>query len=231
MRRWRRLAWLASPVTAAILLSSCSGPALHVEGHAVTTASLLPVTTSEPTVAVPATPTTSPSAISPGISPPTDVGLYPCTTSELWIRISDDLAAAMSNGALVTFTNTSNHACSITGYPSVRAVDSSGDVIASAIASPAGYLGGYMGSATELPVIQLSTGESASALVEGSDQGIGVDQSYSPCPKYEWLVVGAPGSSETVAISAWLPDEGMDLPGCVTPTVHPVLPGGDLTYG
>lgn len=114
------------------------------------------------------------------------------------------------------FTNDGTATCTLSGYPGVAALDSSGAQVAQAQRTPQGYLGGLEGySGGPLPVVSLAPGQTASAMVEGTDNPAGTATS---CVTYAALLVTAPDTTTSVRVDS-------ALPGCSALEVHPVVEG------
>lgn len=116
-------------------------------------------------------------------------------------------------GAPVLFRNTGNAACHLQGYPGVAALDDSGRQAAQAERTPQGYLGG-LPFGTSPPVVELASGETASALVEADN--IPTPPATS-CVSYPSLWVTPPDDTRSVKVA-------LSLPGCSL-QVHPVVAG------
>jgi len=63
--------------------------------------------------------------------------------------------------------------------------------------------------------VTLVTGQSASAIVEGTDVPTG---NATSCPSYPKLLVTPPNATESVVVNAV-------MPGCSPIEIHPVVPG------
>jgi hypothetical protein len=121
---------------------------------------------------------------------------------------------------VLLFTNTGSQPCRTTGYPNVTAINGSGNTIAQAKHTRAGYLAG-VGGDKEIPAIVLAPGQTASAAVEA----MAFDpDSGDACTPYAALLVAAPGDSATTRLP-WPGD------GCSTLEVHPIVPGTDGSLG
>ena len=82
------------------------------------------------------------------------------------------------------------------GYPDVDGVDADGIVIVHAEPTSNGYLGGQ-GNSNSGSAVDLQTGQTASALVEGLS---GPKAGDAPCTQYEALVVTPPDDTRTVRL-------------------------------
>jgi len=81
-------------------------------------------------------------------------------------------------------------------------------------------MGGLVPGVTALPVVSLTPGQTASAVVEGTDNPLGPQ----PCPHYPALLVTPPNLTEQVQVQ--VSDLGSQgFPGCSGIEVHPVVPG------
>ncbi len=138
------------------------------------------------------------------------VAAAPCNTRQLSITTSSNDGMGHI-GVVLIFTNASTTPCTEVGYPGVAALTSTGVQAMQAIRTLSGYLVGT----PALQTITLAHGESASAIVEGTDVPSG---DATSCPTYPQLLVTPPNATESVTIDAV-------LPGCSPIEVHPVVPG------
>ncbi|MFD0635782.1 DUF4232 domain-containing protein [Catenulispora yoronensis] len=113
------------------------------------------------------------------------------------------------------FLNTGSTACRLHGYPEVKALDSHQHVMAQARQTPNGYMGGLVANSTPLPTVDLSPGQSASALVEASNFNI---PDGSACAAYSSLQITAPNETRSINLS-------VTGGGCSDLQVHPIVPG------
>ncbi|NMM23537.1 MAG: DUF4232 domain-containing protein [Phycicoccus sp.] len=114
-------------------------------------------------------------------------------------------------GSTIAFTNGSDRPCTLTGYPSVAGVDTTGRQVTQALQTLSGYLGGNY----TIAAVRMAPGGRASALVEGTDIPTG---SATTCPVYPRLVVTAPEQTNSQVLAA-------TMPGCSPLQVHPVVAG------
>ena len=144
-------------------------------------------------------------------APVSAAGLADCGLP--YLRVSVRPAAARSAHAsyLLTFTNTGQIACRLTGYPAVTVLSSGGQQVLRAIPTPNGYLGG---SRTTPAVVVIATGQPASALLEGEQ----VDLRGDLCPSRPGLAIIPPRST----VPARLP---MTTTICGGVQIHPVVAG------
>ena len=123
-------------------------------------------------------------------------------------------AGSGHRGMPVIFTNVGSSMYSLSGYPKVTALNVSGEPVAQARPTPAGYLGG-VDNDIDVPTVDLQPGQSASALLEAMAFHV---TDGSPCTPYASMMVVPPGGSEAVPVE-WECDGGCEL------QVHPVVPG------
>jgi hypothetical protein len=116
---------------------------------------------------------------------------------------------------VLVFTNESQATCSLSGYPGVAGLDAQGVQVVQAQRTLNGYLGGLPPGTTAPPTVSLAPGQTASAVVEGTDMPLG---SATSCPSYPALLVTPPDLTDSVHLEA-------ALPGCSPIQVHPVVPG------
>ena len=164
---------------------------------------------------VPPTSTTTAPTATTAPPPTTRPGPQPCTTAGLAIAAGEGGAGLGHWSLPILFRNTSPAKCRLTGYPGVAGLDDTGRQTAQARRSPNGFSGGLGFENQTPPTVDLAPGETASALVEGTN----VPQDSAPsCPQYAALLVTPPGETHSVKLAA-----GEN--GCSGLEVHPVLPG------
>jgi hypothetical protein len=117
-------------------------------------------------------------------------------------------------GVILIFKNTSPQTCKLTGYPGVAGLNAAGNQAIQATRTLNGYTGGVPTGRIP-PVVTLTTGQSASAFVEGTDVPTG---NQTSCPTYPKLLVTPPNTTQQVTIDT-------SMPGCSPVQVHPVVPG------
>jgi len=123
--------------------------------------------------------------------------------------------AAGHQGVVLLFVNNGSTSCALSGYPGVAGLNASGTQIAQAQRTLTGMMGGLAPGVTAIPVVTLSAGQTASAVVEGTDVTNGTETS---CPTYASLLATPPNTMKSVPIP-------LSLPGCSGLEVHPVVPG------
>lgn len=165
--------------------------------------------------------TTPPPASSPQIAPTTSptadtAGVARCTIADLAISDRSGGVGAGNWGVVLIFRNVASAPCVLGGYPGVAGLNASRQQVLQAVRTPSGYIGGLPIGQTKPPVVLLDPGTEASALVEGSDYGIGTATS---CPSLAGLLVTPPGSRHSVALMRQTPYE------CSGLQVHPVVAG------
>jgi hypothetical protein len=148
----------------------------------------------------------------------TATSLPSCANAQLSVSPGRSGAGLGHNGEALLFTNVSHSGCTLYGYPGVAALDGQGNQIAQAARTPNGYLGGITPSSNLIPLVPLSPGHSASALVEGTDNPLGPGPNPPPCPVDSGLLVTAPNTTRSVRLPP-----GPAL--CSGLQIHPVVPG------
>lgn len=118
-------------------------------------------------------------------------------------------------GIPLIFTNVGESVITLAGYPKVAALDANGDPVEEARQEPSGYLGGLRGEDAEFPTVDLSPGQSASAMVESMTFEEANGRASRP---YVSISVTPPGESQA-AVLEWECDGGSEL------QIHPVVPG------
>jgi len=139
-----------------------------------------------------------------------------CTTAQLHVSAGTVGAAAGHSGFPLLFTNTSSQRCQLSGYPGVALLDDDGEQVIQAQRVPSGFIGGLPGySSGAFPAIGLSSGETASALVEGDDVP---PSDVAPCGPFVAVLVTPPNAVQSVRLD-------VGVPGCSNFEVHPVVLG------
>ncbi len=142
----------------------------------------------------------------------------PCTTSDLRVIAGGGEAGLGHVGLLILFRNVSVIPCRMRYYPSVALLDASGRRVATAKDTPSGYLGGLPAGTTVPPLVSLTPGQVASALVEGEDR----TSRGAACPAYPTILVSPPVLGRAVRIERAF--YSCDL------EVHPVVPGATGSF-
>ncbi|WP_331741791.1 DUF4232 domain-containing protein [Kitasatospora sp. NBC_00039] len=127
----RRAPFIVVPfaVLGAVVLgmAGCSGNSGHPSGtggSATAPSSSGPATVTPPSTG-PST-TVPPSTVPPSTAPAPATGLHDCATSQLAVVQTDVSVGAGQYYSTLAFTNTSDTACSLTGYPGVSYVGENG---------------------------------------------------------------------------------------------------------
>jgi hypothetical protein len=147
---------------------------------------------------------------------PTTGSSSACRDGQISVSNSENGGAGLGHeDQVILFTNSSQSACSLSGYPGVAGLDAQGNQAVQAVRTPSGYLGGLASGDVTPPVVVLAPGQSASATVEGTDNPVGTATS---CPSYPELLVTPPDLTGSTRVAA-------GLPGCSPIQIHPVVPG------
>lgn len=201
-------------VVVVFALGACSSSPKPSSSSSSTTRATAPVTGN------PATSTTgaggavgSTTTTSIGLAPSTTVGTPNCAFSQLDVSATGNSGAGHI-GVVLRFKNTSTETCTLVGYPGVAALNAAGKQVVQAKRTLSEYLGGIP-TGQRPPVVTLTPGASASALVEGTDVPTG---NAHACPTYPKLLVTPPNTRQSVTIL-------MSMPGCSPIEVHPVVSG------
>ncbi|MFL6164158.1 MAG: DUF4232 domain-containing protein [Jatrophihabitantaceae bacterium] len=177
----------------------------------VITESALPTGSSSTDVENP-TDLVRPSTPAAASSPPSTDGLANCALPYLRVTVRAAAARSSHAGYLVSFTNTGQIACQLTGYPSVAVLAANGQPAVRASPTPYGYLGGVP-SGKPVTVL-IATGQQASALLEGEV----IDINGNRCPGRPGLSITPPNSTLPARIPV-----GTAICGGVQ--IHPVVAG------
>jgi hypothetical protein len=147
----------------------------------------------------------------------------PCRDGQISVSDGGGGAGLGHEDQVILFSNQSQATCVLSGYPGVAGLDAQGDQVVQARRTLGGYLGGVRSGETAPPPVRLAPGQTASAMVEGTDNPVG---SATSCPYYPALLVTPPNLTGSVRVH--ISDVGTDppgLPGCSPIEVHPVVPG------
>ena len=146
-----------------------------------------------------------------------------CKNGQIAATVLCGGAAAGSIGQVIGFVNVSKVACTLTGYPGVAGLDAQGRQVIQAQRQLMGMVGGLVNGANTPPTVILRPGQSASALVEGSDNPVGTATS---CIYYPSLLVTPPNLTGSMKVTQTLPGSSIPgFPGCSGIRVDPVVPG------
>ena len=153
-----------------------------------------------------------------------------CRASQLTVKLGHSEAAGGTAGANIEFVNRSTHICVVHGWPKLKAETATGS---SALARDfpaadfAGFASGGIGGRVGVPRVVIGPGRRADAIFAAAD-GPG----SRPCGQpYRTLRVTPPGTTQSVALSAWIPYLGQFLPSCSQIRLSPALPSADLYKG
>jgi hypothetical protein len=173
--------------------------------------------TSGPTSSVP-TPSTFPT---PTTTTTIASSAPSCVNGQVSVSAGSVVAGLGHVAVPFVFTNQSQATCTLSGYPGVAGLNEMGNQVVQAERTLGGYMGPFLTS-PNLPVVPLAPGQSASALIESTDNPIGT---ATTCPAYPSFLVTPPNL--TVSVRQPIPNFGSDpgIPGCSQIDVHPVVPG------
>jgi len=154
----------------------------------------------------------------PSGTTPTRAGALPvCQTSQLKIAIGPTGAVAGMSGGDLEFTNTSSTACRLAGWPQLVGLTSSGTSQA-AIQVHSTEFGPF--NSGNVSALSIGAGATAGvAFVVGANNCAGT---------YRTLRVTPPGNTQSVMVSAWLPQVQTYLPACAPINVSPLVMASQL---
>lgn len=168
----------------------------------------------------------SPSPVASSSTPPSSVpsaDVMACSTSHLQITVGATFAAAGNVGGYINFTNEGAEPCTLSGWPVVLGVDTSGRVRATD--SRTTMFGPY--EVSGVPTVVLARGQIGQAVFAGSD----VAPTASPCPpSFRSLTIYPPGMDEGATVSAWLPNVDAFLAACAGIEVSEVVAYAQLPH-
>jgi hypothetical protein len=122
----------------------------------------------------------------------------------------------MSGGDL-EFTNTASTGCQLTGWPQLVGVTASGTT-ATAVQVHSTLFGPFNGGSVSAVTIDPG-GSAAVAFIVGAN---------NCSASYQKLQVTPPGSTQSVTLSAWLPEIQTYLPACAPINVSPLVMASQL---
>lgn len=145
------------------------------------------------------------------------VGLPRCAATQLRVSGLEANGAAVSAGWIVRLRNASAHACTLSGYPSVRGINQWNGAVLTAAHTLNSYIGGWP-SGKAIPTVDLKAkGGVASFLID-----FVTNNNYRACPYVTSLRVSVPHSTTVFTLKS-------RLQVCKYFQVHPFVPG--LTGG
>ena len=185
---------IALPLLAVVLLAGCSAerttraaPASTVTVTATTPSAVAPapLTSQAPAAPVTVTVTTTPSV-------PTPETVGPCADDDLAVTNGPLESADTQRHVILSFENTSSHACALVGYPGADLVTPAGGVLINVARRPA----------NAAPHLELNPGEVATADVTA----YAIDTvTGDACPRWGNLVVTAPNGFVSHPMSVDMP--------------------------
>jgi hypothetical protein len=204
-RRGQRLV-LISVAAVGLAIGACSSPPT---GSARTSA---------PRPASSAGDSASPRAGNAAAAPAASAASVPvCQTQNLKIAIGPTGAAAGMSGGDLEFTNTSSTGCQRQGWPQLVGVTASG-ATATAVQVHSTQFGPFNGGTV-----------SAVLVNAGATAGVVFIVGVNSCTEtYQTLHVTPPGNTNSVVVSAWLPQVKTYLPACGPINVSPVVLASSL---
>ncbi len=153
--------------------------------------------------------------VTPSVPRAATAPLSRCSLSSVSASASHAAVVLGHVGVVLIFTDTRSPRCTVRGYPLVTL--SAHRVTHTLL----GYLGGLEGTSI-LPTITLSRGQSASALLEGSDS----NRSGHRCSNVTALRVALPGSTSSTMVQL---ERSNEMTACGGLEVHPLVAGGSGT--
>jgi hypothetical protein len=212
MRLKRGMALLGA-AAAGLVVVACGGASSPVAGSSSGTGKA-----SGPGAAASSAPSSSARAGGGSSTAAGGAGSLPvCRTSQLKIAIGPTGAVAGMSGGDLTFTNTGSADCQLTGWPQLVGVTASGTSNAAVEVHSTQF--GPFGGGTVSAVKIAARAAAAVAFIVGANN----------CPdSYRTLRVTPPGNTQSVEISAWLPQVNTYLPACAPINVSPLVIASQL---
>jgi hypothetical protein len=166
----------------------------------------------------------------PSPSQSTSTAVAACATSQLKITMTHPGGAAGEEGGYLRFANSSAAPCQLHGWPTVLAVTATGRTVK---ARHHGTSYGTWHYVPPLPVIRLSHGSAAYAVVAADDVAPYFGGRVHWCSYFRWLRVTPPGGTGGgtghVTLSAHLLGR-VYLPNCGNVVVTAIVPLHDLPH-
>ena len=163
---------------------------------------------------------------SPTSPTPTTESASVCMASQVKVGLVRSFAAGGTAGGFIGFTNGSDDACRLSGWPALVAIGPDGRSFAAR--RVLGTIFGPYGVFHGPPVLTLDPGHRADAVfVVGDGPG---PRPHCP-PPYRYIRVSPPQTKGSALLSAWLPDLGGYLPSCTPIYVSMVVGPGGLYHG
>lgn len=153
--------------------------------------------------------------------PPQPIAAAECLNGQIKVTSLRGQAGAGNVDQVFGFVNTSKTSCTLTGYPSVAALDAQGTQVAQAEPLLVG-IGGVHTGATTPPTVTLKSGQTASAIIQGTEVPRGTATS---CPSYPAFLVTPPNETQPVMVTAVSGYGPGPFPGCGPIMINPVVPG------
>jgi hypothetical protein len=198
-------------VAVGLAVGACSGPS----GTAKTSA---PDAASSVGAAHSAAPSGHSAAPTGASGPAANSGAVPaCQTAQLKIAMGPTGAQAGMSGGDLDFTNTSSSACQLVGWPQLVGVTASGTT-ATAVQVHSTQFGPFNG--TTVSAVRLSAGATAAVVF--------IVSANNCADTYQTLQVTPPGNTQSVTVSAWLPQIKTYLPACTSIDVSPLVVASTL---
>jgi hypothetical protein len=195
-----------------LIAAGCSSGTKEPAASPTTTTTRAPVTTVSTTTLPPISTTTT----------TVEAAGQPCSNGAIAVSDTGGGGALGHEDQVIVFTNKGQSTCTLSGYPGVAGLDANGNQVAQAQRTISGYLGGLPMGASP-PNVSLAPGNTASAIVEGTDDPVGT---ATTCPYYSALLVTPPNLTESTRVTvAGLGSNPSGLAGCSPIEVHPVVPG------
>lgn len=168
---------------------------------------------------------TSPAGTTTSAGSPSAAGTAACVTTQLKISLTHTGALAGQAGGYLKFTNVSSASCQMSGWPTVTGLTADGQ--ATRLRHMQLSMFGAWHYTAPPPVVTLTPGDSAYAIVAAADKPAGAS---TGCPApYARLRVSPPGDSGNVTISGWLPGAVSYLPSCTAADGSPTAGTSTIT--
>lgn len=129
---------------------------------------------------------------------------------------TNDSKGRRQRGVIVDFQNTSATSCDLSGYPGAATVDAAGDQVIQATRTPRGSLDGLPAGSDTIPVVTLTPGHYADAMIEGVDR-------QKPGAAQAGCAADAPSILVTPPNTRIAVPFRVSWPACDSFDIHPVM--------
>ncbi len=158
------------------------------------------------------------------------VSVRRCRTANLHVWVTHTGAALGTVGGYLAFTNRSQAACTLRGWPTLTAFRPGAATTAihvrETMFGPYTYIRGVPRTVRGVPTVLLHHGQTAVAAFTAGDHSAAPTGSCPP--PFQHLRVTPPGNRTSAIVSAWVPWYARNLPDCTRIDLSMVVPASSL---